>query len=234
MFLIIIGLILYITVFSKPSEPKEPEAPKEDAEESRAPKEDSKDAEEPKEPKEVDPNGNVLRGYTSANLVHDTQFRLKGDSMADCRAKAKQYGYVAVGHRTSEQPNSTLKNTCFFYTETEPRWTGNKRDLIHLSGCTDASKKWPDCGDGGAIPGWTRSNLVNAIDVRAANIDECREKAANLDYIGVGYRTSEHSNMKLKDTCFYYDGTDANFKGNAKDAENVTACTDAKKTWPDC
>lgn len=233
MFLVIVGLIVYITVFSKGDDTKEGEETKETKETDEA-----GDTKETDEAGTVDSNGNVIKGQTTANLVVGKKRRylkVPGNSMAECRKKAKQYGYLATGYRNAEHPDSKMKNTCFFYTKAEPRWSGEKRDSVQVSGCTDASKKWPDCGtDGIVIPGWTRSNIVTQPEIRAKNIDECREKAEDLEYDGVGYRTSEHSVMEKKDTCFFYDGTDASFKGDFRDLENVTGCTDATKSWPDC
>ena len=233
MFLVIVGVIVYITVFKKDDASGATEDPVTTDEAGT-----TEDPAKPKDPATTDPNGNVIKGQTTANLVVGKRRRyvkVPGNSMAECRKKAKQYGYLATGYRNADHPDSKMKNTCFFYTKAEPRWSGEKRDFVQVSGCTDASKKWPDCGtDGGVIPGWARSNLVTQPEIRAKNIDECREKAEDLEYVGVGYRTSENSVMEKKDTCFFYDGTDARFKGDFRDLENVTGCTDATKSWPDC
>ena len=233
MFFIIVGLILYITVFSGSEEPEEPKITGEPGEPKI-----TGEPEEPEEPEAVDPNGNVLKGHTTANVVTGSRTRYTktpGNSMAECREKAKQYGYMATAYRNSDYPDSNLKNTCFFYTKAEPRWSGEKRDFTQVSGCTDASKKWPDCGTKGmVIPGWTKTNLVTKYDFQAKGIDECREKAKELEFVGVGYRTSEHPAMEAKDTCFFYDGTDSRFKGNMRDQAHVTGCADAEKIWPDC
>lgn len=229
-FLIIIGLIVYFTVFNKKKEDDETEEEEEEEGEG--------EGKETVSSGNVDPNGNVIKGLTTANLVTGSRTKFvkaPGDSMAECRKKAKQYGFMATGHRNSDYPDSNLKNTCFFYTKAEPRWSGEKRDLTQVSGCTDASKKWPNCGTKGmVIPGWTRTNLNTKYDFRAKDITECRKKAKELEFVGVGYRTSEHPVMENKDTCFFYDGTDANFKGNLRDQANVTGCADAEKIWPDC
>lgn len=183
----------------------------------------------------VDPNGNVLRGYTTSSLVEDGRGMIKGNSMAACREIAKKYGYIGVGYRNDRHTDSNLKNTCFFYSKPESKWKGNSRDLANVSGCADASKTWPDCGpEGGVLPGWTRNNLVDVGAEEADSIEECRQRAKELEYIGVGYRTSENPIMENKDTCYYYDGTDSTFKGKFGDGGNVTGCTDATKRWPDC
>ena len=231
-FLIIVGLIVYFTVFKKDDADTSEEIP--DLEKPGK----SEKSEKSEKQDNVDPNGNVLKGYTTANLVTGSMAKFvktPGDSMAECRKKAKQYGYMATGYRNSEHPDSNLKNTCFFYSKAEPRWSGEKRDFTQVSGCTDASKKWPDCGTKGmVIPGFTPSNLVTKYGFRAKDINECRKKAKDLEFVGVGYRTSEHPVMEAKDTCFFYDGTDARFKGNARDQAHVTGCTDDEKIWPDC
>ena len=210
----------------------------EDSEDSEVPLvPQNKEGDLPEEPQEkiIDPNGNVIRGFTTSGLVAEGGGIIKGDSMAECREKAKNYGYVGTGYRSPKHADSKLRNTCFFYNKAESKWSGEKHDIVHVSGCTDAGKVWPDCGvNNSVVPGWTPHNLITTGPEEAENIQECRKRAKELDYIGVGFRTTENESMEYKDTCFYYDGINSNFKGNFGDVGAVTGCTDATKSWPDC
>lgn len=183
-----------------------------------------------------DPDGNIQKGYTTAKIMGDDSGLFKGNSMGECRKIAKKYGYPGVGYRNSEHPDAVYKNTCFFYYGIDKAWKGDTTDTVHSSACTDASKKWDACDTkGGSLPGYTPANIVDpGSEVKGTNINECRKKAKAAGHTGVGYRTSGHSQDVYKDTCFYYSATDSNFSGSAGDRMHVTACTDAKKTWPNC
>ena len=87
---------------------------------------------------------NILPGYTNTGLS-DPGPNEKSESLEKCRELAKSKGHKGVGFRGQYHPNDTYKNTCFYYTTTPSEFSGNPADIAHVSGCTDATKTWPNC-----------------------------------------------------------------------------------------
>ena len=98
----------------------------------------------------IRPNGNMLQGHAGgawwgrSQGIGDPRGRPK-QTIAQCRAYARQRGYAGVGYRTSEHPSAPWRNTCFFYRRPDGRWQGNDKDLAHKVGCTDPGKSWGSC-----------------------------------------------------------------------------------------
>ena len=101
-------------------------------------------------------HGHTIWGYNSMSTADFKKKRgLKGhqiwgknwghDKMSpdECRRKAKEAGYKAVGYRTSFHPNNTLKNTCWSYGKKNSTkgMTSNGGDLAHITMCTDPTKR---------------------------------------------------------------------------------------------
>ena len=99
----------------------------------------------------IRPNGNMLQGYAGgawwgrSKGMGDPRGALGGQSIAQCRAYARERGYAGVGYRTSEHGSAPWRNTCFFYRRPDGRWQGNDKDLSHKVGCTDPGKSWGNC-----------------------------------------------------------------------------------------
>ena len=100
----------------------------------------------------IRPNGNMLQGHASgawwgrAQGIGDPRGRPK-QTIAQCRAYAKERGYLGVGYRTPEHPQPVWRNTCFFYKNPNggAGWQGNDADRAHRVGCADPGNSWGSC-----------------------------------------------------------------------------------------
>ena len=180
----------------------------------------------------IDPDGNMLVGYSTNGIVGSG--KQTGTSPSECRTLAKKNGFVGVGFRNETHPNADYKNTCYFYSSTDSAFTGNEADTVHFTGCTDPSKKWPNCGSGSALPGYSTNQIIGSDKTAGTSLDDCRAKAKELGHIGTGFRNDTHPNADYKNTCFYYTGIDSGFGGNVNDFVHTIGCTDATKSWPNC
>jgi len=99
----------------------------------------------------IRPNGNMLQGYPhvewgSVKGLGDPRGRPK-QTLAQCRAYAREKGYPGVGYRTDKHPSTPWKNTCFFFKKPNDAagWQGNDADKAHKAGCTNPGKSWGSC-----------------------------------------------------------------------------------------
>ena len=180
----------------------------------------------------VDPDGNMLAGYSRNGIVGSG--KQTGTSPSECRELAKKNGFVGVGFRNDTHPTADYKNTCYFYFNTDSAFTGDEADTVHFTGCTDPSKEWPNCGSGSALPGYSRNQIIGSDKTAGTSLDDCRTKAKELGHIGTGFRNDTHPTADYKNTCFYYTGIDSGFSGDTNDFVHTTGCTDATKSWPNC
>ena len=91
---------------------------------------------------ECSSTGGTIPGWTSSSFVNA---RDKGTSITECRSLGKSKGYKGIGFRTSAHPDPTYRNTCYYYSATDSKFKGDFNDNARVSGCTDASKNWPNC-----------------------------------------------------------------------------------------
>jgi hypothetical protein len=188
--------------------------------------------------KPPDGNGRTLPGKSTKFLLTTDGGVWKGKDMAECRAHAKNLGYPAVGHRNETHTNDNLKNTCFFYNKIERNdFTGDEKDTVNTVACTDPTLDWKVCSRvGNAISGHSGKHLSPQTSAKhpGNSLEECRALATEWGHKGVGYRTIGHGNNDWKNTCFSYTDIEKSWTGNREDRGHVSACTDPKKTWPDC
>lgn len=88
-------------------------------------------------------SGSALPGYSRNQIIGSG--KTAGTSLDDCRAKAKELGHIGTGFRNETHPDASYKNTCFYYTGIDSGFGGDTNDFVHTTGCTDASKSWPNC-----------------------------------------------------------------------------------------
>ena len=88
-------------------------------------------------------SGSALPGYSRNQIIGSG--KTSGTSLDDCRAKAKELGHIGTGFRNETHPDASYKNTCFYYTGIDSGFNGDTNDFVHTTGCTDASKSWPNC-----------------------------------------------------------------------------------------
>src|SRR6056300_1259610 len=88
-------------------------------------------------------SGSALPGYSRNQIIGSD--KTAGTSLDDCRAKAKELGHIGTGFRNETHPNAAYKNTCFYYTGIDSGFSGDINDFVHTTGCTDATKSWPNC-----------------------------------------------------------------------------------------
>lgn len=188
--------------------------------------------------KPPDGNGRTLPGKSNKFLLMEDGGVWKGKDMAECRAHAKNLGYPGVGHRNETHPNDNLKNTCFFYNKIERNdFTGDEKDTVNTVACTDPTLDWKVCSRvGGAVSGHSGKHLSPQTSAKhpGNSLEECRALATEWGHKGVGYRTIGHGSNDWKNTCFSYTNIEESWTGNREDKAHVSACTDPKKTWPDC
>ena len=97
----------------------------------------------------IRPSGNMLQGHAGGGWwgrsggIGDPRGRPK-QTIAQCRAYAREKGYLGVGYRTDAHPHAVWRNTCFLYKKTDAGWKGND-DKAHVSGCTNPGKSWGSC-----------------------------------------------------------------------------------------
>ena len=87
---------------------------------------------------------NNLPGYTNAHII-DPGSADKAESFDKCRELAKSKGHKGSAFRTQFHPTDHYRKTCFYYSDTATEFSGNPADGAHVSGCTDATKTWPNC-----------------------------------------------------------------------------------------
>ena len=85
----------------------------------------------------------ALPGHARTDLVSSN--KTAGTSLDDCRAKAKELGHIGTGFRNETHPDASYRNTCFYYTGIDSGFGGDIHDHVHTTGCTDATKSWPNC-----------------------------------------------------------------------------------------
>ena len=127
----------------------------------------------------VDPDGNMLAGYSGNGIVGSG--KQTGTSPSECRALAKKNGFVGVGFRNDTHPNAAYKNTCYFYYNTDSAFTGDEADTVHFTGCTDPSKEWPNCGSGSALPGYSRNQIIGSDKTAGTSLDDCRTRCGETN-----------------------------------------------------
>ncbi len=88
-------------------------------------------------------SGSALPGYSRNQIIGSD--KTAGTSLDDCRAKAGELGHIGTGFRNETHPNEAYKNTCFYYTGIDSGFSGDTNDFVHTTGCTDATKSWPNC-----------------------------------------------------------------------------------------
>ena len=100
----------------------------------------------------IRPNGNMLQGHADGAWWGRTQGigdprGMPKQTIAQCRAYARERGYAGVGYRTPEHPSPEWRNTCFFYKNPNggAGWQGNDADRAHRVGCADPGNSWGSC-----------------------------------------------------------------------------------------
>ena len=88
-------------------------------------------------------SGSALPGYSRNQIIGSD--KTAGTSLDDCRAKAEVLGHIGTGFRNETHPTAAYKNTCFYYTGIDSGFSGDINDFVHTTGCTDATKSWPNC-----------------------------------------------------------------------------------------
>lgn len=94
----------------------------------------------------------------------------------------------------------------------------------------------PPDPNGKTLPGYSRAHIM-AHDGgiwKGKDMAECRAFAKQLGYPGVGHRNDKHGNAKYKNTCFFYQAIEGNYKGDEKDKVHSIACTDPSNDWQVC
>jgi len=165
-----------------------------------------------------------------------------------------EYGSVAGwGHRNANHTDPNLKNTCFIYMRKEDgtglqTFNGDDNDKVHISGCHKPGLKLSDgCMTKDEKDYKARMKRTPPDDIHRVNgmptdlqgesdpswtgmsMEECFKLASDAGGLDAGirawgYRTSEHKDPALRNTCVLYrDGDFKPFKGT-NDATTVTGC----------
>jgi hypothetical protein len=88
-------------------------------------------------------SGSALPGHSRNQIIGSD--KTAGTSLDDCRAKAKELGHIGTGFRNETHSDASYRNTCFYYTGIDSGFGGDTNDFVHTTGCTDATKSWPNC-----------------------------------------------------------------------------------------
>jgi hypothetical protein len=85
----------------------------------------------------------IAKGWKKDATHINTESPNSWGSPEDCRLKAKKLGHPIWAHRTEEHPANEWINRCFFYPDTDGKFTSytdDTADTAHIMGCVDDSK----------------------------------------------------------------------------------------------
>ena len=187
---------------------------------------------------------NYVLGYSGGSFDDFTE---QGQTPESCIKKASENKdkYNAWGYRTPVHPESKLRNTCFLYKKPFLPYLGDSKDTAHVTGCLNPNEK-VEWGCATSKPSnilaagikWVRGFINSPIDdtrEQGQTEESCRLKALeNKDkYSAWGFRTKEHPDEKLRNTCLFYKKPFPMFAGNMTDINHVTGCLnpDERVEW---